>query len=91
MTEQEINDIKKSVSATELQDLTDKGVLVKVGSTGREITRQVNVRQLTEKRPKHPTHLVAHLHFSNRTKSCPSNCLKISMFLLYQLSCMSKI
>lgn len=32
---QEINDIKKSVTATELQDLTDKGVLVKVGSTGR--------------------------------------------------------
>ena len=32
---QEINDIKKSVSATELQDLTDRGVLVKVGSTGR--------------------------------------------------------
>src|SRR3546814_44421 len=32
---QEINDIKKSVLATELQDLTDKGVLVKVGSTGR--------------------------------------------------------
>ncbi|MCC5917053.1 MAG: putative DNA binding domain-containing protein [Cryomorphaceae bacterium] len=32
---QEINDIKKSVSATELQDLTDKGILVKVGSTGR--------------------------------------------------------
>lgn len=32
---QEINDIKKSVSATELQDLTDRGVLEKVGSTGR--------------------------------------------------------
>lgn len=32
---QELNDIKKSVTATELQDLTDKGVLVKVGSTGR--------------------------------------------------------
>jgi ATP-dependent DNA helicase RecG len=32
---QEINDIKKSVSATELQDLTDKGILIKVGSTGR--------------------------------------------------------
>lgn len=32
---QEINDIKKSVSATELQDLTDSGILIKVGSTGR--------------------------------------------------------
>jgi len=32
---QELNDIKKSVTATELQDLTDKGVLVKVGNTGR--------------------------------------------------------
>lgn len=32
---QELNDIKKSVTATELQDLADKGVLVKVGSTGR--------------------------------------------------------
>lgn len=32
---QEINDIKKSVSATELQDLTDRGILIKVGSTGR--------------------------------------------------------
>ncbi|MBX2965353.1 MAG: putative DNA binding domain-containing protein [Cyclobacteriaceae bacterium] len=32
---QELNDIKKSVTATELQDLTDKGILVKVGSTGR--------------------------------------------------------
>ena len=32
---QEINDIKKSVSATELQYLTDREILVKVGSTGR--------------------------------------------------------
>lgn len=32
---QELNDIKKSVTATELQDLTDKGILVKVGNTGR--------------------------------------------------------
>jgi len=31
---QEIKDIKKSVAATELQDLTDKRLLVKVGSTG---------------------------------------------------------
>ena len=32
---QELNNIKKSVTATELQDLTDKGILVKIGSTGR--------------------------------------------------------
>ena len=32
---QELNDIKKTVTATELQDLTDKGVLLKIGSTGR--------------------------------------------------------
>lgn len=32
---QDINDIKKSVSSAELQDLTDRGILVKVGSTGR--------------------------------------------------------
>lgn len=32
---QEINDIKKSVSAAELQYVTDRGILLKVGSTGR--------------------------------------------------------
>jgi ATP-dependent DNA helicase RecG len=32
---QELNNIKKSVSAQELQDLTNKGILMKVGVTGR--------------------------------------------------------
>jgi len=32
---QKLNDIGKSVSATELQNITDKNLLTKIGSTGR--------------------------------------------------------
>ncbi len=32
---QYLNEIKKSVAAIELQDLTEKGIIVKVGKTGR--------------------------------------------------------
>ncbi len=32
---QDINSIKKSVAAKELQDLTEKGLFIKVGTTGR--------------------------------------------------------
>lgn len=34
---QTINDIKKTVSASELQDLTERKILIKIGNTGRGI------------------------------------------------------
>ena len=34
---QTINEVKKTVAATELQDLTEKNILTRIGTTGRSI------------------------------------------------------